>query len=71
VAYTQADRDALRAALATGALSVRYADGRSVTYRTVDEMMRLDGLMAADIATAAGAPALPRAIHPGIASGSY
>lgn len=36
--WTQADLDAIKAAMATGALSVRYSDGRSVTYRSLAEM---------------------------------
>ena len=38
MAWTQSDLDTLKAAIATGALSVRYADGRQVTYRTLAEM---------------------------------
>jgi hypothetical protein len=35
--WTQADLDAIEKAIASGALSVRYAD-KSVTYRTLTEM---------------------------------
>jgi hypothetical protein len=38
MAFQQSDIDALKAAIATGALSVRYADGRQVTYRGLSEM---------------------------------
>jgi len=41
VAWTQTDLDALRAAKATGALEVRYADGRLVRYRTLAEIDRI------------------------------
>lgn len=43
--WTQADIDALRAAMATGALSVTYAGppARSITYRSLAEM---DSLLA-------------------------
>jgi hypothetical protein len=54
VAFTQADRDALHAAYKTGALTVRTADGRTVTYRSVDDFLKLDRLMQDDIAAAAG-----------------
>lgn len=38
MAWSQADLDALDAALALGARKVRYADGREVEYRSVREM---------------------------------
>ncbi len=47
--YTQAQLDALRAAIATGALRVDYGD-RSVTYRSLDEMQTLERIMSADVA---------------------
>ncbi len=40
MAYTIEQYNALQAAIAEGALSVRYAD-KSVTYRSLDEMMRI------------------------------
>jgi hypothetical protein len=40
MAFVQADIDTLKAAIATGASQVRYADGRQVTYRTLDEMLK-------------------------------
>ncbi|MGF6694765.1 hypothetical protein M2318_004854 [Metapseudomonas resinovorans] len=44
MAYTLEQYEALQAAIAGGELSVRYAD-RSVTYRSVDEMLRILRLM--------------------------
>lgn len=38
MAYGQTDLDALELAIATGALKVRYADGREVTYRSLADM---------------------------------
>lgn len=38
MAFSQSDVDELRRAIATGAMRVRYADGREVTYRTLAEM---------------------------------
>lgn len=38
--YTLEQYQALQAAIAEGALSVRYAD-KSVTYRSLDEMLRI------------------------------
>ncbi|WP_033978135.1 phage head-tail joining protein [Pseudomonas aeruginosa] len=42
--YTLEQYRALKGAVAEGALSVRYAD-RSVTYRSVEEMLRILRLM--------------------------
>ena len=38
MAWTQSDIDALKEAIATGASEVRYADGRTVKYRSLAEM---------------------------------
>lgn len=40
-AYTQAQLDALRAAAASGVLTVRYADGKSVTYQSLSDIRAL------------------------------
>ena len=48
MAYTIEQFNALQAAIAEGALSVRYAD-KSVTYRSLDEMMRILKLMATEL----------------------
>ena len=36
--WTQADLDAINAAIATGAMEVRFADGRLVKYRSLADM---------------------------------
>lgn len=41
MAWTQTDLDALETAIATGAMKVRYADGREVTYRSLADMRSL------------------------------
>lgn len=38
MAWTQTDVDRLKEAIATGALEVRYADGRYTKFRTLREM---------------------------------
>jgi hypothetical protein len=38
MAYVQSDLDALEKAIATGAAEVRYADGRTVRYRSLQDM---------------------------------
>ena len=52
MAYTIEQYSALQAAIAEGALSVRYAD-KSVTYRSLDEMIRILKLMANDLGLSA------------------
>lgn len=44
MAYTQAQLDALREAVARGVQTVEY-DGQRVTYRSTDEMLRLIGVI--------------------------
>lgn len=48
MAFTIEQHTALAAAIAEGALSVRYAD-KSVTYRSLDEMMRILKMMATEL----------------------
>lgn len=55
MAWTQADVDALKAAIATGALEVRYADGRYTKFRSLAEMKETLAMMQAE---AAGQPPL-------------
>lgn len=57
MAFTQSDIDALKSALRSGLLEVRYADGRTVKYRSLSEMRELLGMMQADVAAASGASA--------------
>ena len=54
MAVTQADVDALDAAIATGALRVRYADGREVTYRSLAEMREIRGMLVAQVSGSSG-----------------
>lgn len=58
MAFTQADLDALDSAISKGEQSVSFAD-RSVTYRSLSEMLKARAAMAADIARSA-TPARPR-----------
>lgn len=48
MAYTSTQLAALRAAMATGALTVSF-EGRSVTYRSLDDMRRAEAIMAAEL----------------------
>jgi hypothetical protein len=58
MAYTQADLDSIRAAIISGALSVRYADGRSVNYRSLDELRNIAREIEAELG--AVSPTRPR-----------
>jgi hypothetical protein len=55
MAWTQSDIDTLRAAVAAGGAvkSMTFAD-RTVTFNSIDEMLRLIATMEHSIATAAG-----------------
>lgn len=52
MAWTQADVDALKSALKGGARSVSYAD-KTVTYHSIDDMLKLLQAMEADVLNAA------------------
>jgi hypothetical protein len=54
MAYTQAQRDALAAAIASGALTVRYGE-TSTTYRSLAEMRQVLAAIDQDLTAAAGA----------------
>lgn len=53
MAYTQADLDALDAAIASSQLEVQYAD-RRVKYRSMGELLQARQHVASQIATATG-----------------
>lgn len=48
MAYTMGQYEALQAAIAEGALTVKYQD-KLVTYRSLDEMLRIANLMAIEL----------------------
>ena len=45
MAYTQEQYSDLVAAIAEGVLSVRFSDGRQISYRSLSEMMNLKSVM--------------------------
>jgi hypothetical protein len=49
MAYTSTQLADLRAAIAEGVLQVRFSDGRQLTYRSLDEMRRIEQNMAAEL----------------------
>jgi len=52
MAFTTTDISAMKAALATGATEVRFADGRSVKYNAARDLMAAIEFAERDIATA-------------------
>lgn len=54
--FTSDDIAALKRAIATGALRVRYPDGREVMYRSLAEMRETLRMMQADIVPAKDTP---------------
>lgn len=46
----------LRAAIAEGVLKVRFSDGRELSYRSLDEMRRIEREMAAELEPGQGMP---------------
>lgn len=52
MAFTQSDLDAIDAAIASGALTVRSSDGKQVTYRSIEELTRARKVVADSIAAA-------------------
>lgn len=59
MAFSQADRDTVATAIATGALRVRYADGREVTYQDGADLRAALALIDAELA-GSSATATPR-----------
>ena len=49
MAYTIQQLADLRAALAEGVLRVKFSDGRELQYRSLDEMRRIERVMAAEL----------------------
>lgn len=49
MAYTQADLDVIRAAIATGATTVRFPDGKFIEYRSLADMRAIEADIAAEV----------------------
>jgi hypothetical protein len=45
MAFTTSDLTAIESAIASGELTVRYADGKEVTYRSIGELMKARDLI--------------------------
>jgi len=53
MAWTQTQLDAVEAAIASGELTVRFGD-RTVTYRSMDELLQARGIIRDSLAAEAG-----------------
>ncbi len=56
MSYTAEDLATLERAVASGVMRVRYSDGKEVTYRSTDELLRAIGVVKGQLAQASGAP---------------
>lgn len=54
MAFVTADLVAIEDAIKSGALSVRFQDGRAYTYRSLDELRRAREMVQSDIDATAG-----------------
>jgi hypothetical protein len=65
MAFTSADLATIEAAIATGALRVRYADGREVTYQSADELLRVRAAIQSDVtaSSATRSARMSRVVH--------
>ena len=58
MAFTTTDLAAIDAAIASGELTVRTADGKQVTLRTMTELLQARQVIAAGVAAASATPRL-------------
>lgn len=42
MAFNQSDLEAIQTAIGSGVLRVRYADGREVTYQSLDDLLKAE-----------------------------
>lgn len=56
MAWTQTDLDRINRAIATGELTVRMADGKLVTYRSIMELERARALIKGELDAATATP---------------
>jgi hypothetical protein len=54
MAFTQTDLDTIRAAIASGIMKVRYADGREIAYQSAEAMLKAEQRIMDALATGAG-----------------
>lgn len=56
MAFSAQDLDSIDAAIASGELTVRTADGKLVTLRSMSELVQARNTIASSLASAAGSP---------------
>ncbi len=54
MAFTQTDLDVIERAIATGELTVTFSDGRSVTYRSITELIKARDTIKAALSVSSG-----------------
>lgn len=54
--FSQADLDRIKRAIASGALVVRYDDGRQITYRSMEELAQARAAIEAELGLTPGGP---------------
>lgn len=55
MAFTSTDLDSIKTAIASGELSVRFADGREVTYRSMADLRSAKAMIEAELGVDGGA----------------
>jgi len=54
MAFAQTDLEAIQTAIGSGVLRVRYADGREVTYQSLDDLLKAEKRIQGALAGVAG-----------------
>jgi hypothetical protein len=62
MAWSAADLATLEAAIASGTLSVRFSDGRQVTYQSTEAMLRVRAIIRAETASTTDPTQTPGAV---------
>ena len=69
MAFNQSDLQAIQTAIGSGVLRVRYADGREVTYQSLDDLLKAEKRIQGDLAGTSGRR--NRRSYPGYRNGCY
>lgn len=65
MAFTAADLSTIEAAITSGTMRVRFADGREVTYQSGADLLRVRALIASEISASSSTPParMTRVVH--------
>lgn len=66
MAYTQTDLDRVEKAIATGVTTIRHSDGKSVTYRDIDELKAARDVIKKSLSTSRRPRAFVARTHKGL-----